>query len=123
MPMGKPVTLLRSRNGNRSGSNGSRNGSNGSRKGRNGNRNGRHAAGAGQVPQQETKNYITPQGYARLKSELSRLLDVDRAPGPYHHRTHRFLAAVYPFGGQSVGASDDDSQLPDDPLLVRPNRW
>jgi transcription elongation factor GreB len=45
----------------------------------NGGRNGRHAASAaGQAPQQDVKNYITPQGYARLKSELMRLLDVDR---------------------------------------------
>ncbi|MCC7484301.1 MAG: transcription elongation factor GreB [Burkholderiales bacterium] len=28
--------------------------------------------------QQDVKNYITPQGYARLKSELTRLLDVER---------------------------------------------
>src|SRR5215471_2454782 len=84
--MGKPVTLLRNRNGhrngtssgNRNGSNGSRNGGNGSRNGSNGGRNGRHASSAGQPPQQEVKNYITPQGYARLKSELTRLLDVER---------------------------------------------
>ncbi|HKA43406.1 MAG TPA: transcription elongation factor GreB [Burkholderiales bacterium] len=76
--MGKSVTLLRRRNGNRSGSNGSRNGSNGSRNGKYGGRNGRHAVAAGQAAQQEIKNYITPQGYARLKGELSRLLDVDR---------------------------------------------
>ena len=76
--MGKPVMLLRSRNGNRSGSNGGRNGSNGSRNGTKGNRNGRHSSGAGQAPQQDIKNYITAQGYARLKAELMRLLDVDR---------------------------------------------
>lgn len=67
--MGKPVTLIRSRNGHRNGSNGSRTGSNGSR-------NGKHAAG--QISQQDIKNYITPHGYARLKTELTRLLDVDR---------------------------------------------
>ena len=77
--MGKPATLLRSRNGHRNASIGGRNGSNGGRNGSNGGRNGRHAAGAAaQSPQPEVKNYITPQGYARLKSELTRLLDVDR---------------------------------------------
>jgi len=78
--MGKPATLLRNRNGHRSGTNGSRNGNgarngNGSRSGANGGRNGRHA-GADAPP--EVKNYITPQGYARLKTELVRLLDVER---------------------------------------------
>ena len=67
--MGKPVTRIRSRNGHRNGSNGSRNGSNGSR-------NGKHAAG--QISQQDIKNYITPHGYARLKTELTRLLDIER---------------------------------------------
>ena len=87
--MGKPVTLLRNRNGHRNGSsstrsasNGGRNSGNGSRNGSrngsNGGRNGRHSSAAGQQPQQEVKNYITPQGYARLKSELTRLLDVER---------------------------------------------
>jgi transcription elongation factor GreB len=78
--MGKPATLLRNRNGHRTGTNGSRNGSNGSRNGNrngsNGARNGKHSASA--AAQQDVKNYITPQGYARLKSELMRLLDVDR---------------------------------------------
>ena len=69
--MGKPVTRIRSRNGHRNGSNGSRNGSNG-----NGSRNGKHAVG--QISQQDIKNYITPHGYARLKTELTRLLDVER---------------------------------------------
>jgi transcription elongation factor GreB len=64
--MGKPVTRIRSRNGHRNGSNGSRNGS----------RNGKHAAG--QISQQDIKNYITPHGYARLKTELTRLLDIER---------------------------------------------
>jgi transcription elongation factor GreB len=78
--MGKPATLLRNRNGHRNGTNGSRNGNgarngNGSRSGANGGRNGRHA-GADAPP--EVKNYITPQGYARLKTELVRLLDVER---------------------------------------------
>jgi transcription elongation factor GreB len=67
--MGKPVTRIRSRNGHRNGSNGNRNGSNGSR-------NGKHAAG--QISQQDIKNYITPHGYARLKTEVTRLLDIER---------------------------------------------
>ena len=83
--MAKPVSLLRNRNGHRNGtngsrngSNGSRNGSNGSRNGSNGGRNGKHAASSSAQPPQQDKNYITPQGYARLKSELARLLDVER---------------------------------------------
>src|SRR5262245_29139770 len=82
--MAKPVTLLRNRNGHRNGTNGSRNGSNGSRNGnRNGNgsnggRNGKHSVNSAAQSAQQDKNYITPQGYARLKSELTRLLDVER---------------------------------------------
>src|SRR5687768_4004047 len=84
--MAKPATLLsrrngtrKSSNGSRNASNGSRNGSNGSRNGSNGSRNGRQSAAAGQrITQQDIKNYITPYGYARLKSEVTRLLDVDR---------------------------------------------
>jgi len=41
------------------------------------NRNGRHAAALAKI-NQDVKNYITPQGYARLKTELTRLLDVER---------------------------------------------
>jgi len=72
--------FVRSRNGNgrnghsRNGANGSRNG-NGHARGAARNGNGR-AAAAG--PEQEVKNYITPQGYSRLKSELTKLLDVER---------------------------------------------
>ena len=81
--MGKPVTLLRNRNGHRNGTNGnrngSRNGSNGSRNGSSGGRTGKHSvSSAAQSSPQQDKNYITPQGYARLKSELTRLLDVER---------------------------------------------
>jgi transcription elongation factor GreB len=79
--MRKSAKISRGRNGHRSGSNGKRNGSNGSRNGRNGSngaRNGRHGLSAVQLPRQDVKNYITPQGYARLKSELTRLLDVER---------------------------------------------
>ena len=67
--MGKSVTFIRSRVGQRNSSNGSRNGSNNTR-------NGKQATG--QISQQDIKNYITPHGYARLKTELTRLLDVDR---------------------------------------------
>ena len=41
------------------------------------NRNGRHAA-ALQESTPDVKNYMTPQGYSRLKAELTRLLDVER---------------------------------------------
>lgn len=57
--MGKPATLTRNRNGN----------------GRNGNGRG---AQAGASPAPDAKNYITPHGYARLKAELTRLLDAER---------------------------------------------
>jgi transcription elongation factor GreB len=42
------------------------------------NRNGRHASSLLQQPAQNVKNYMTQQGYARLKAELTRLLDVER---------------------------------------------
>jgi transcription elongation factor GreB len=64
-----------SRNGNGSGRNGNGNGRNGNGHGRNGN--GRGPATAEHAPQ-EVKNYITPQGYARLKAELLKLHDVER---------------------------------------------
>lgn len=85
--MGKPPTLLRNRNGRRIASRksagGARlNGGNGRAHGgggANGSRNGRHVMMVASVSsQQDVKNYITPQGYARLKSELTRLLDVER---------------------------------------------
>jgi transcription elongation factor GreB len=66
--------FARSRNGN--GRNGSGNGRNGNGRnghGRNGNDSGRLAAEAATV-----KNYMTPQGYGRLRTELTKLLDVDR---------------------------------------------
>jgi len=55
--MGKTATLSRNRNG------------------RNGNGRSTSAAAAA-AP--DVKNYITPQGYARLKAELTKLLDVER---------------------------------------------
>jgi transcription elongation factor GreB len=41
-------------------------------------RNGRTSAPASERAAQDVKNYITAQGYTRLKSELTRLLDVER---------------------------------------------
>jgi len=74
--MSKSATPSRNRNGNGRGTNG--HGRNGSGRGANGhgrNGNGR-AAAAALAP--DVKNYITPQGYARLKTELSKLLDAER---------------------------------------------
>ncbi len=81
--MGKTPLFARSRNGNgrnghgRNGNgvakNGNGHGKNGS--GRNGN--GRSLTAAEQAAQ-EVKNYITTQGYARLKTELTKLLDIER---------------------------------------------
>ena len=75
-PMRKTATLSRNRNGNGrhvSGRNG--NGRNGSAHGRSGN--GR-ATAAAVTAAPEVKNYMTPQGYARLKTELTKLLDAER---------------------------------------------
>ena len=74
--MAKTSLLPRSRNSN--GRNGhARNGN-----GRNGNGNGRNGHGRGGATMehaaQEVKNYITPQGYSRLKTELTKLLDIER---------------------------------------------
>jgi transcription elongation factor GreB len=71
--MSKPATLSRARNGN------GRNGNGrvaGSRIGHGRNGNGRGASAIAAAP--EVKNYITPQGYARLKTELTKLHDVER---------------------------------------------
>jgi transcription elongation factor GreB len=80
--------LARSRNGNgRNGNgngtgrnghgrNGSANGTGRNGHGRNGNGNGRALAPAAAA--QDVKNYMTPQGYGRLKTELAKLLDVER---------------------------------------------
>jgi transcription elongation factor GreB len=76
--MAKTALLPRSRNGN--GRNGHARNGNGN--GRNGNGNGRNGHGRGgatvQHAAQEVKNYITPQGYSRLKTELTKLLDSER---------------------------------------------
>jgi transcription elongation factor GreB len=83
--MGKTPIFARSRNGN--GRNGhGRNGTgvakNGNGHGKNGNGSGRNGNGrsltAAEQAAQEVKNYITPQGYARLKTELTKLLDNER---------------------------------------------
>jgi transcription elongation factor GreB len=72
--MAKTAYLARSRNGNGRHTNG-RNGN-----GRNGNGRNGHGRSANAVEQavQEVKNYMTPMGYARLKAELTKLLDVER---------------------------------------------
>jgi len=71
--MSKTATLTRNRNGN--GRNGNGHGRNGNGHGRNGN--GRGAAAAVSAAP-DVKNYITPHGYARLKTELTKLLDAER---------------------------------------------
>ena len=83
-PMSKTALLARNRNGNGRHANG-RNGNGRAGNGRNGNsrngngRNGNGRAGnATEHAAQEVKNYMTPLGYARLKSELTKLLDVER---------------------------------------------
>lgn len=85
--MGKTLIIARSRNGHgRNGNGVAKNGNghakngnghakNGSANGRNGHS--RHVAVADQAAQ-DVKNYMTPQGYARLKIELTKLLDVER---------------------------------------------
>ncbi|MBI2508833.1 MAG: transcription elongation factor GreB [Betaproteobacteria bacterium] len=67
--MSKSATLARNRNGSRNG-----HGRNGNGHGRNGNGRGGVVAAAAQ----DVKNYITPLGYSRLKTELTKLLDVER---------------------------------------------
>jgi transcription elongation factor GreB len=70
--MNKSATLSRTRNGN--GRNGNGRLANGRVNGRNGN--GRSTSAIAAAP--EVKNYITPQGYARLRTELTKLHDVER---------------------------------------------
>jgi transcription elongation factor GreB len=82
--MGKTPIFARSRNGN--GRNGSANGRHGTGNGRNGsgrngharNGNGNGRAHAASEAVQDVKNYMTPQGYSRLKTELTKLLDIER---------------------------------------------
>jgi transcription elongation factor GreB len=72
--MAKTAFLARNRNGNGRHGNG-RNGGGRNGNGRNGN--GRSVS-ATEHAAQEVKNYMTPLGYARLKAELTKLLDVER---------------------------------------------
>jgi transcription elongation factor GreB len=82
--MGKTPIFARSRNG--SGRNGNGNGRSGSANARNGNgRNGHARSGNGNgrahgatESAPDVKNYMTPQGYSRLKTELTKLLDIER---------------------------------------------
>ena len=83
--MSKTALLARSRNGNgRNGHarNGNGNGRNGNGGTRNGNGHARNGNGRGpatvEPSAQDVKNYITPQGYARLKAELLKLHDIER---------------------------------------------
>jgi transcription elongation factor GreB len=90
--MGKTPIFARSRNGNARNGNGAGRSGNGAGRntngaGRNGNgrnghgRNGNGAARGAAIAEhggQDVKNYMTPQGYARLKTELTKLLDVER---------------------------------------------
>src|SRR5262245_21360010 len=71
--MNKSATLSRTRNGN------GRNGNSRLANGRVGNgRNGNGRSTSAIAPAAEVKNYITRQGYARLRSELIKLHDVER---------------------------------------------
>ena len=75
--MGKTPLFVRGRNGN--GRNGHARSGNGSA--RNGNGAGRNGHGRGLTAdsgEQDVKNYMTPLGYARLKNELTKLLDTER---------------------------------------------
>jgi transcription elongation factor GreB len=82
--MGKTPIFARTRNGSARNGNGAARTGNGA--GRNGNgrnghgRNGNGAArgAAAEHAAQDVKNYMTPQGYTRLKTELTKLLDVER---------------------------------------------
>jgi len=74
--MAKTSQLSRSRNGN--GRNGHARNGNGSGNGNGNGRNGHGRIGAAAEHAQEVKNYITPQGYSRLKTELTKLLDIER---------------------------------------------
>src|SRR5688572_17873808 len=75
--MGKTPIFARSRNG--SGRNGHGRNGNGSIRTANGNgRNGHGRGTAAENAAQDVKNYMTPLGYTRLKTELTKLLDVER---------------------------------------------
>ena len=75
--MGKTPAFVRGRNGN--GRNGHGRNGNGSVRTVNGNgRNGHGRGAAAENAAQDVKNYITPQGFTRLRTELSKLLDIER---------------------------------------------
>ena len=83
--MGKTPIFARTRNGSaRNGNGAARNGNGAGRNGSGRNGHGRNGNGAGRGAMsaehaaQDVKNYMTPQGYARLKTELAKLLDVER---------------------------------------------
>jgi len=74
--MAKTAQPSRSRNGN--GRNGHARNGNGSGNGNGNGRNGHGRIGAAAEHAQEVKNYITPQGYSRLKTELTKLMNIER---------------------------------------------
>ena len=74
--MAKTAQPSRSRNGN--GRNGHARNGNGSGNGNGNGRNGHGRIGATAEHAQEVKNYITPQGYSRLKTELTKLMNIER---------------------------------------------
>jgi transcription elongation factor GreB len=89
--MGKTPIFVRTRNGSgrngngvsRSGNGAGRNGNGAGRNGsgRNGHKSNGNGTARGATPAdhaQDVKNYMTPLGYARLKTELTKLLDVER---------------------------------------------
>ena len=88
--MGKTPIFARTRNGSgrnghgvsRNGNGASRNGNGAARNGNGRNGHGRNGVARGAAladhAGQDVKNYMTPHGYARLKTELSKLLDIER---------------------------------------------
>jgi transcription elongation factor GreB len=82
--MGKTPVFARTRNGNgRNGNGAARNGNGAARNGNGRNGHGRNGNGAARAATAvehagDVKNYMTPQGFARLKTELTKLLDVER---------------------------------------------
>jgi transcription elongation factor GreB len=82
--MGKTPVFARTRNGNgRNGNGAARNGNGAARNGNGRNGHGRNGNGAARAATAvehagDVKNYMTPHGFARLKTELTKLLDVER---------------------------------------------
>ena len=51
------------------------------------------------------KNYITPEGYARLEAELRQLVEVERPEPVFHSRWEaRVFGIVGSLGGQNIDA-------------------